>query len=408
MTARDAPHNVIFITVDAWRADFTGSFEGVPLVPALDRLAPMTARFDRVWSNAPWTTPAIVSMLTGQRPERHGAHYAWSTPPQGGPSVAQALGAAGWRCPNLVYLNRLDNYANLGYRAEDAPDYPKNPEDPSLIEAIRHHGSSKHPYFLWFHYKWVHLPYWADAESQAALGVDEGALPERVRASVGSQFVVPRGQFSLEPGDRPDVVRMYAACVRRMGVWLDGVLEAVQASPSRERTCVVLSADHGDELLEHGHVGHASTAHHGTLFEEVLRIPLIVIDPRVEGFRRVDTPAQGLDLHATLLSLAGCPAEAPGESLDLSPAIFGDPKALEGRGARIFSFHSARAGYLTPREQEGQVIRGLTDGRHKIIEERYEERRLALYDLALDPQEQRPVERGALLDLWAARLDDEP
>jgi hypothetical protein len=65
---------------------------------------------------------------------------------------------------------------------------------------------------------------------------------------------------------------------------------------------------------------------------------------------------------------------------------------------RTFYFHSARMGCPTPREQAGQFIDAICDGRHKLVAEHYEAPRLLLYDLERDPEELHPLTSGPLLD----------
>ena len=88
-------------------------------------------------------------------------------------------------------------------------------------------------------------------------------------------------------------------------------------------TTIVITADHGDELLEHGHVGHASTAHYATLYEELLRIPLLIIDPRIREPRRSQGRVWLADLLPTLLGMAGVSGSGvPAAAQDLSPLFF--------------------------------------------------------------------------------------
>ncbi len=371
-------HNMVLLTIDAWRADFVDTYAGVRLCPALDAL-PRSVRFDRLYANAPWTTPALVSMFTGQRVHEHGVHYAWSTPK--GPGLVSHLKATGYNAPNLCYLNRVPNYANLGY-ALDGPEAPTGPTDETLLRAI---AETPEPYFLWFHYKYVHLPYWPAERYRRMFGVE--TVSPRIAESVAQGFVVPRWQYPLHDLSADEIEctrRLYAACVRQMSDQLQRVIDALDL----DRTCFVLTADHGDELFEHDHVGHASTAHHGRLTEELLRIPLVIADPRAQP-GRVDLRMEGRDLYPTLLSLAG--VEASSEAVDFSCAV------LEGRlpncdPSRPFHFASARRGYLTPREEEGQMVRAVSDGRFKLVEERYEELRRGFYDLEADPGEAAPIE----------------
>ncbi|MGK0358817.1 MAG: choline-sulfatase [Bradymonadia bacterium] len=386
--------HLLLLTIDAWRADFLDTFLGHPLVPALDRFADRSARFTRLSANGPWTTPAMVSMLTGRPVLEHGVHYAWSTPDPG-PSLAGVLAANGWRCPNLCYLTRVANYANLGYAAADAPASPER-DDPTLFEALE--AVDSQPVHLWYHYKYVHLPYWATDEHRAQFGVSE--VPARLRESVGTGFVVPREDFTLDPADRGLVQRMYAACVREMSDWLDRVFDAIDATGQADRFTIVITADHGDEHLEHGHVGHASTAHHGRVWDEILRIPCVVIDPRINGPLTIDDRIEGLDLFPTLLRLMDVPV-ADHAGVDFAPALL-HGRPVEADPDRIFVAHSSRWGYQTPRAMDGQHVVSLTDGRIKYVREAYDAPWDALFDLQSDPGEQHPLNDPARLALWRA------
>src|SRR5690349_13523049 len=143
--------SLILITIDAWRADFVDAHEGIALTPSLHPFADHTVRFAAAYANGPWTTPALVSLFTGDSVARHGVHFQWSSPHPSRPGLAQAFRDAGYHVPNLCYLNGLDNYANLGYSAADAPDYPHSPADDLLTPALRAHRNAREPFFLWFH-----------------------------------------------------------------------------------------------------------------------------------------------------------------------------------------------------------------------------------------------------------------
>ena len=101
--------------------------------------------------------------------------------------------------------------------------------------------TSAAPWFAWYHYKYVHLPYWPAPTYRRMFGIDDQALPARLSDSVGKLFVVPRGEHVLLPDDREAVQRLYAASVRQM----DDFLARVQAS----------LADSG-QLAKHDHRHH--------------------------------------------------------------------------------------------------------------------------------------------------------
>ena len=403
------PHsapNLLLLTVDAWRADFVDEFAGIALTPTLHGLAERSLRFDNAYANGPWTSPGLVSLFSGQSAFSHGINYEWSTPPIGTCALASELAAAGYHTPNICYLNHVGNYKNLGFAAAGPPVYPKSPDDDRLLKAI---AETPEPWFLWYHYKFIHLPYWASPAHRRMFGIDDDALPARLRESVASRFVLPRREFSLDVNDREVVQRLYAGGVRQMDDFLAKVLDGLAARGLDARTTMVLTADHGDELLEHGHVGHASTSHHATLYEEVLRIPLFIVDPRIKTPRRVEQRVQQLDLFSTMLSLcdvspARALAQGSPSAVDLSPLVFAGKTPARLAPERPFLFLSSRMGYQTPRANADQQIWAVSDGNRKFIREEYEAVRNLLFDLRRDPHEQQPITDDVALadaETWA-------
>jgi len=407
--------NLILLTIDAWRADFVDTYAGIPLMPHLtDRLASGgSARFDAVWSNGPWTTEGLIPMLTGQPPARHGVHWAWSRPRPGTRGLFACAAAAGFNVPNLCYLRCLPNYFNLGLNAATAPSHPREPNDPLLFEALAAAARTRRPFFAWYHYPDIHLPYWPAAEHRAALGLDEAALSLGLRNGVCRKSVLPRATCTLDAdADADPVRRLYAAGVRQMDAWLGRVFTSLDRLGLTESTTVVLTADHGEELLERGHCGHASTAEDALLTEELLRIPLLVIDSRISGTRRFGRKVrvEGVDLFPTLLSLAGV-VPPPSSGVDLAPLLLAPETFIPppGFANRPFQFQSARMGYRTPKSLAAHKLYGLTDGRHKVVLERYGQDRAKLYDLEANPGESAPLDVTPLLsDRNAAFRSREP
>ncbi len=258
-----------------------------------------------------------------------------------------------------------------------------------MINALRQQRDRNEPFFLWYHYKFLHFPYWAGDAYRQRMGIDDAAIPRRLRESVCTEWNVPRDKYSFPAADRDILRRLYAAELLEFNDFLQPVLEELLTGDLLERTTFVLTADHGDEHLEHGHVGHASTAEHATLHDEVLHIPLIVADSRIGEPRSIAARIQGMDLYPTLLSLVGEPTLAGQGAFDFSSAIL-DPGGALPDPDRIFYFHSARMGFRTPREREGQIIEGISDRKMKFIAEHYDSSRFVLYDLVNDPGEQKP------------------
>jgi arylsulfatase A-like enzyme len=177
----------------------------------------------------------------------------------------------------------------------------------------------------------------------------------------------------------------------------------LDAAGSLDRTLVVVAGDHGEGLMQHGHMFHGLH-----IYEEAVRVPLLFVWPRgLGGPRVVDAPVQLVDLMPTVLELAGCatpPLPAPARSL---------AGVLRGRVAA----DREREVFLQRRRYDeplitGQVVRGnkyaLRAGRWKYIEAR-EEGTYELYDLDRDAGEMQnlfgapPMEAAALprrLEQW--------
>ncbi len=406
--------NLLLLTMDAWRADFVDSFSGIPLTPALSSVAHCTLRFEQAYSTGPWTSPGIVSLFTGQDALSHGVWYPWSRPQSGCVSLTTFLLEAGYNVINSCYKTAADNYQNLGYDPALAPGYPDGPNDDSFPCALGRLAGDRHmPWFAWYHYKYVHLPYWPAADYRKMFGILDNKLPRHLVDSVCSKSIVPRGESSLNAEDF-DILRcLYAANVRQMDEFLARVLTSLKKSGQLSNTTILITADHGDELLDHEHVGHASTARRATLFDEVLRIPLLIVDSRIKGPRFSRERVQLQDLMPTLLSLAGISPPPLSDAINLIELVDGamrgsscEPVAfsMATQKHRALRFHSSRMGYQTPRTCAGQAVIGFLENSTKYILERFDAEHRQLFNHANDPAERYPIVSGPLVDAAHQRL----
>jgi arylsulfatase A-like enzyme len=397
--------NLILVTVDAWRSDFAHTHAGIPLLPILDELSAHTIHLDRFYTHTPWTTPAVVSLLTGESPAKHGVIFPWSEPRTDAPSLSARLQGEGYAVPNICYLTGIQGYQNLGFDPREAPDRLAL-RDEVLVETLRHLRGNREPFFLWYHYKHVHLPYWASVESRRRMGIDDDGIPQCLRDSVCSQFMVPRERYRLLGEDRAIIQRLYAAGVLDLNEFLRPLVEELLRGDLLERTTFALVADHGEELMDHGHAGHASTSFHATLHEEVLRVPLFITDGRILEHACSHARLQGMDLLPLLLSLVGVESSRSAAEEDFADDFERVPPC------RNFHFHSVRMGFQTPREKADQWVEGFSDGRQKFISEQYERPRYFVYDLQADPEEQHPrllqtvLERQPYLQRLASLRDE--
>jgi arylsulfatase A-like enzyme len=176
----------------------------------------------------------------------------------------------------------------------------------------------------------------------------------------------------VQPGEQESLRKywtaIYDASIRRADGAIGRILRHLQDQDTTRGMLVVLTADHGDEFLEHG-----GTLHKGTLFEEIVHVPLLIRVPGgPRGLRRKEL-VRSFDLTPTILDYAGVPTAARHmDAVSLRPALEG--RSFEGPGDVYAGFPSKRM---------------LRTDRYKLL--RYRDGTEALYDLHRDPGEQHDI-----------------
>jgi arylsulfatase A-like enzyme/Flp pilus assembly protein TadD len=282
--------NVLLVTIDTLRTNRIGAYgSSAGLTPALDALAAGGVRFTHVWSHAPITLPAHASILTGLVPPHHrvrnnGAFRLGAEPS----TLAERLRQAGYRTGAFVGAFVLDRRFGLDrgfdeyddrYRAsaETGFHFAERPADEVLRAAtgwITQPGAGdSRPWFAWIHLFDPHAPYRAPAAFAA------NRLP-------------------------------YEAEVAWTDSALGSALDSLRGGGQLARTIVIVTADHGESLGDHGETTHGLFAYDATL-----RVPLIVSAPGLAP-RVVATAASHADIAPTVLDLvAGAEASVDGRSL---------------------------------------------------------------------------------------------
>ena len=207
-------------------------------------------------------------------------------------------------------------------------------------------------------------------------------------ALVQREIMLVRERVEFDAADSNWVRALYDAQISRMDKEFFRRLRSTLAETGlAENTLLLISADHGEELLDHGLLGHASTYQEGRLYDELIRIPLIAWWPgRLPAGRIVDDPVQCIDVMPTVLELAGVlvPGEVQGRSL--LPLIAEVP----GWEQRPIFCETSGGGYTADEKLYADRTRAVRTQRWKLIRSvpgdggtPSEE----LYDLDRDPYE---------------------
>ncbi len=311
------PPNIVILVLDTVRDDHVGAaWQGTPLTPAVDAMAAEGTRFVNAFAPAPWTVPAHASLFTGLYPHVHQAVHEKFVLAPSYVTLAELTRAKGyqslgitcnpWLTQNLGFAQGFDTYAELFREPKPAEDAAEASR--LAIEWLRGPSAGDRPFLLFINYLEAHLPYEPDARTLERLPPSPGS-PRKTRYTIEDAERVIGRLGPVAPEEIDDARRLYAAEIAYQDTQVARVLEHLRAAEQLDHTIVVIAADHGEHLSEHGLMGHEFT-----LYEPVLRVPLIVRYPKAfPPGARVVAPVSLIDVLPTLIELANL--DEPGRPL---------------------------------------------------------------------------------------------
>jgi hypothetical protein len=291
-------HDVVLLTVDALRADHVSAYGYPrPTTPAIDALARDGTLFEAAYCPTPHTSYSVTSLMTGKylRP------LLALGLGEDSDTWAEDLRHYGWRTaafyPPAVFFIDEDRFTRFEHTTLGFEYAKVEFADPALREqqvaGYLDAAPASTPLFLWVHFFEPHEPYvlHADHLFMGAPTTDEDAYD---------------GEVATSDEGIGRIVRLVRA--RRPGA------------------VVIVTADHGEEFGEHGGRYHGTT-----VYEEQVRVPMVIAGPGVRAAGRVATVVQTIDLLPTTLSALGIPRPARLRGRDLGPLLAGtgDAKAVD-------------------------------------------------------------------------------
>jgi arylsulfatase A-like enzyme len=386
--------NVLLVVVDTLRADRMSLYGyPQPTTPNLEAMARNGVVFTNARSQAGCTFPSVNSLLTSRHPAvfLNRPEEIFSIP-QTMPSLPVILQQQGYAtaavsASSIVrhtpsQMNSAGGFGR-GFQVFDESCLEKharcvNERALGLVDAFRE------PWFLYLHYMEPHAPYRPPADHRRRFA----ATPARARElgvhawarrgdtwQLGRRLYEGDTRFDFNQQDLDHLSGLYDEEIFSFDEQLAGLINSLSERRLLEHTLIVLAADHGEELYDHNHYGHCRNL----AYETVLRTPLVLWIPGVEGVRR-DVLAENLDIVPTLLDYLGLSTEGLAfDGFSLRPVI------ERSRAIRRLSFGL-----------QG-VTRTVTDGKHKLIYDLVSGR-TQLFDLQSDP--------GERIDLSAKRQEE--
>lgn len=394
--------NVLLITIDSLRADHIGSEADRATAPNISEIGDQGVSFSQAVANGPNTPSSFPSILTGTLPLMYGGyHYLDDERPfiaeklrdknyttvgyhsnphlgsnrnydtgfgtfndtaDGSDTVAKVKNRVESKLDpdSTVYslLRRLWHYFTL---TTDSSAYAKAPTiTENAIDWLAETWNGEESFFMWLHYMDVHYPFAPPTRFLEELDIEP--LSNRRIAELNGKMQENPDELSKD--DVKDLLKLYDGEIRFTDHYVGKVLEELESRGTLEETIVVITADHGEAFGEHGRFGH-----HPYLYDELLRVPLVVSVPGATT-RTVEQQVSLLDIAPTVYDLLEFdpPNSIQGKSFE---PVFRGEKIEE----RIAIATGMDGGTLACRTSEWKCFW------------RVEEDDVELYNLKLDPEE---------------------
>lgn len=341
-TANETPQrpSILLVTLDTTRADSIGPDAAGVETPAFNRLAQEGMLFTQAYATVPETLPSHSSMMTGLYPAAHGVHENARRLANRHTVIAESLREAGYRTAAFVSAFPLERRFGLARGFDTYDDLLNGRAERSASETAArvvdylNQVPSREPLFLWVHFYDPHYPY-------------EPAEPFRTR-------------YAKDP---------YRGEVAAMDEQLGRIVEAFRGR-SDDDAGVIVVADHGESLGEHGEAQHGHLVYQGAM-----HVPLVIAKKGISP-ARIDAPVSIRRVFHTIRTWAGLGGD---DSLDSSAAAA--ERVVMGEGMKPFLDYG----------WQPQVM--AVDGSIKVIRAG----RIEAYDIRSDPKETADIANSVTL-----------
>ncbi len=412
-------YNVLLISIDTLRADRLGSYGyHRETSPRLDEFAADAVRFNSAISQSPWTLPSHVSLFTSLYPSAHRQNQTWHKRDLSWrramlagqqsklPTLAQVLRRNGYRTLALTSGGPLA--AQFGF-ADGFDIYQEGARHLNqkiwkrLTSTLDEFETT--PFMLFFHTFEVHAPYTRTEMLEDSVSKTDA---ERLRRLIRSDHKsLAKGQYLKKLGlfNKEVCSELYDGGIRYADAFIGRFLDELKRRNLYDRTLIVVTSDHGEEFAEHSDRFH--NAHGNTVYEEQIRVPLIMRMPGSSTAGTViEQPVELIDVAPTILALLGlsAPASMSGRNLeDLMKGIETDGEGWTFSEASLLAhrewkaIRNSRYKYITVFEIDTEV------GRNGPLSTPVAEK---IFDLERDPSERRNLygENPELLRSMRRRL----
>ena len=333
----DRPLNLVLIGVDTLRPDHLGCYGyDRATSPNTDRLAGEGVLFENVVSQAPWTLPSFATVFTSLYPDQHGAFEVRKSLGTTFPTLGELLREEGYVTGAVINAPYLKPKFKVD-RGFDTYMPPTGRIAPgTTIEALRWIDKNRdRPFFMFVHYFDPHLPYSPPAPYDTLFDPDYTGPLDRWSFDLSQFPDVKTTDFeamrTLGPADWDHIRALYDGEIAFTDEAVGRLLEGLKERGLAKNTLIVFLSDHGEEFFEHEGFEHGHT-----LYDELLRVPLIFSLPgRLPEGVRVSRQVRLVDIAPTIMDLLGLRPDPDFEGVSLKSLLTGEGSVTANSGTLL-------------------------------------------------------------------------
>ena len=342
--------NIILISVDTLRADHVGTYGYLkPTTPNIDKFANQAYVFENAYASSPWTLPSHTSMLTGFYPQKFHAELPTDILPENALTIAEILSENGYKTVAFstgAFITRNQGFAQ-GFATFNELQNWQDAQEISQKSINWLNQNQKSKFFLFIHSFHTHDPY--SPQDQFIKKIDSDYQGYLNSINISQIVDINTSKTNLSEYEKRRIVSLYDAEIAELDNYFGQFFKTLEDLKLMENTIIIITSDHGEEFGEHG----GFAIHSYSLYDELLRIPLIIKIGDQLNHKRIQNLVSLVDIVPTILNI-----------INPKSPILSDGQSLVGTFNNEFN---NKAVYSETASSKQYMLQVIEEGENKIV-----------------------------------------